>query len=118
MTTGGNDILYGDSDSGDVITGGDDTFVFDTDTSFDDDTVRDAGAGGTQDTLRFTGVADGDGDDFADLDAIATYTEVAGNVIVSIGTDSVTITGIGTGAINSAAALDATAQVTIEVVHP
>ena len=95
----GNDHLWGDAETLDGEAG-EDTFVFDTGTSFGDDFIEDAGAGGATDTISFSGVAS-----IAALDARSSVGEGVGNVIAVVYTDAsmttqagfITIVGIGDG---------------------
>ncbi len=118
----GDDDMWGDAPT--VLgTAGADTFVFDTSTQFSTatgDEIKDAGVGGVTDTLRFEGVADGAGDDIADLEAIATVTDDGTDVTVTIdGTGAnVEIEGIGDGTIDTVQELHDLAAVDVVVVNP
>ncbi len=112
-----NDLFYGDAFIRDLtVTTGADTFVFDV-SGFGDDTVGDFEA--SKDILNFVGVPDinSNMEDLADLAAlVASVTDagVGGNVVVNfINGSSVTLTGIGTGSLNTLNALNNTINIQV-----
>lgn len=113
----GDDNMWGDAQ---IVaagaTAGADTFVFDTTTDFGNDTIHDAGVGGTEDTLLFTGVAD-----LVALEAVGTVSDDGTDVTVDMATGaSVTLNGIGVAAgpagIDSFVELDASPEVAVVAV--
>jgi len=104
-TIGGNDTLisglgdqtmYGDAETIDpTATTGEDTFVFDVSILFGNDIIGDFED--DKDQLNFVNVMDtsANGPDFADLDAIATATDLGDDVVIEVGTNSATINGAG-----------------------
>ncbi len=125
--------MWGERTNGPAGIAGDDTFVFDTDTDFGDDTVWDAGLGyaaeggadGAEvvdgadtgvDTLHFEGV-----DSLASLDTISTVTDDGTDVTATVYTSaakttesgSIVIKGIGDGSIDSFAEIDALAALEV-----
>jgi len=124
----GDDTLYGDAETVDATaTAGSDTFVYDASANEGNDTIGDAGVNGVEDTLQFDNVADvnGGGVDLSDMEQLADVVDDGTDVTVTVYSDptettvntTIVIEGIGTGGINSVAALDATAEVAV-VVNP
>ena len=85
---GGNDTLSGGS--------GDDRFVFSS--GFGSDTISDFTAGsGSDDTLDFTSYGY---TTYSEIQSNVSFTDVNGNAVLTIGSDSVTLTGVSSSSLN------------------
>lgn len=122
----GDDTIYGDAPNPEPgTTAASDTFVYDVTADEGSDTIKDAGVNGVEDKLQFTNVPDvgGGGADITDLEQITTTADDGTDVTVTVFTDqtktavntTITIEGVGTGAVNSMAALDATPEIDVQV---
>ena len=86
----GDDVLYGDAD---VVNGaaGQDTFVYDTNSNFGDDTIVDLGALEIVDTIQFSGTEL----DFTELELRTLWADVASDLLATVYTDSGHGTAVG-----------------------